>query len=566
VQLALASGVAIASQIGWAIAGPRLMPYIQPGIEALGGWAAPAFVVLGGVALAACAPSSLLYITGGMVFGFAQGTLLGTSAALLGSTAAFFIARSAFGEHVARALARRARLARFERSLTEHGLWLTILLRLSIVFPIGPVSYAIGLTRIPVRYFLASTPAMLPTIFTYAYAGDLARGLFGAQQRTRAPWEWVLLGLGVAATCGAAWLLARAASRALANHAQPAQAGKAASKPFARSDGSLFPPLRCNGEGEPRMVGVEIEFIALDLASAAGLIAQLFGGRVARRHEYSFSVQDSTLGEFRVELDSNPLKLLAEKRLRQLPIGVLERLKGAVLAALADHVTPNEISTSPLLFEQLSQLDKLVHALGRAGAQGTHASLFNVLAVHFNPSIPSADPLLLRDYIRAYVLLHDSLVEELHVDITRRALGFATAYPAAYGRLVLLPNYAPSLDELIDDYLFYNHSRNHGLDLLPLFAHLDAERVRRAVPDSRVRARPAFHFRLPNSDVSDPTFRVTDEWRLWLEVERLACDPPRLAAWSERGRAQLVNGSSLRGLFGAPIGAAGAEDAACQRP
>jgi hypothetical protein len=151
------------------------------------------------------------------------------------------------------------------------------------------------------------------------------------------------------------------------------------------------------------------------------------------------------------------------------------------------------------------------------------------LGVHLNPTVPSSDPSVLRDYIRAFVMLYPWLVKVLHPDLSRRILSFIDPYPAAYGQLVLDPSYAPSLAQLIDDYLEHNPTRNRGLDLLPLFAHLDRERVARAVDDPRISARPTFHFRMPNSQVDEPGFRITDSWRAWLEVERLACDPRRLA-------------------------------------
>jgi hypothetical protein len=104
---------------------------------------------------------------------------------------------------------------------------------------------------------------------------------------------------------------------------------------------------------------------------------------------------------------------------------------------------------------------------------------------------------------------------------------------------VLAPNYAPSVSQLIDDYLKHNPTRNRGLDLLPLFAHLDKDRVTRAVDDDRVSARPTFHFRMPDSRVDDPRFRITEQWQAWLEVERLACDPLRLAEQSRIAFARL---------------------------
>lgn len=43
-RLLLLALLAIMSQIAWAVAGPRLLPYVEPSIQGLGAWVAPLFV------------------------------------------------------------------------------------------------------------------------------------------------------------------------------------------------------------------------------------------------------------------------------------------------------------------------------------------------------------------------------------------------------------------------------------------------------------------------------------------------------------------------------------------
>ena len=530
--------LALALPVFWAYVGSQVAETLRSAVSAAGAWGWLLCVAGSGLLIALCAPASLIYMTAGMAFGVKWGTLWATLGALLGSNVAFFVARSTLGKRVSRLLARSARLERFGQALRERGLLLTLLVRLSLLLPIGPVSYALGSTRTRVRDFLLTGPAVLPAVFTYVYAGDLARGFFGQHTRERAPWEWALVGVGIAATIGAAWLLARAAHaarRSVPNDPERARVPTLPGPP----DPSLLPPLPADDHGRPRKVGVEIEFLRLELEAACKVIAELFGGRSEQVHECALRVVGTQLGDFKVELDSHPLTELAKKRRRRLPVRAWERFKGAVLGLIAGTWTPSEITTEPIAPERLNELDRLVHALGRAGAGGTDDGLLAVVGVHFNPAAPS-DARLLRDYIRAYSLLHSRLRRVLRVDRMRRAFRYATAYPRAYRRLVLAPDYAPDLAQLIDDYLRHNPTRNRGLDLLPLFAHLDPERVRAATSDPRIKGRPTFHFRLPNSQVGDPRWRITDEWRAWLEVERLAVDAPRLAALSAGALARMA--------------------------
>jgi hypothetical protein len=97
------------------------------------------------------------------------------------------------------------------------------------------------------------------------------------------------------------------------------------------------------------------------------------------------------------------------------------------------------------------------------------------------------------------------------------------------------------METLIDDYLIYNPTRNRELDMLPLFAWIDEERVRDAVADKRINPRPTFHYRLPDARVDRPDWTVTTEWNRWCVVERLSARPEKLAAmaqayWENQGR------------------------------
>ena len=213
VRAAAALLVALGSTLTWTALGPRLVPALEDSLKVFGPYLPFGFVLIGALAIIVCAPASLLYVTGGMIFGLWRGALLCSAAAMIGSTAAFFIARSVLGERVGRMFARSARLDRFEQALSDHGLWLVTLLRLSVIAPIGPVSYALGVMRISLKSFLLAMPTVVPSVLVYVYAGHIARGLING--RTREPWEWAMLGLGFVATALVTIWIGKAAQRAL---------------------------------------------------------------------------------------------------------------------------------------------------------------------------------------------------------------------------------------------------------------------------------------------------------------------------------------------------------------
>ncbi|HMI90084.1 MAG TPA: VTT domain-containing protein, partial [Polyangiales bacterium] len=255
----------LALPLFWAWVGRSVTETLRTAVAEAGAWGELLYVFGSAILIALCAPASLIYMTAGMVFGMKWGMAWAALGAVLGSTTAFVVARTALGGKVSRLLARSARLERFGEAIKERGLWLTLLLRLSLLVPIGPVSYALGSMRTRSREFLLTSPAVLPAVFAYVYAGELAGSWGSSHTRERAGWEWVVLGVGLLATIGAAWLLARAAGSARRAPARKSGASPAPRTPTLPGlpDSSLEPPLPVDARAHPRMVGVEIEFLRL---------------------------------------------------------------------------------------------------------------------------------------------------------------------------------------------------------------------------------------------------------------------------------------------------------------
>ena len=188
-------------------------------LETLGAWGPVAFIALYVLGSIAFVPGALLTLAAGAVFGLWRGALVVFTGAVLGSSAAFAIARTVGRNRVAAWLARDERMAAVGRAVAGKGFTVVLLLRLSPVFPYNLLNYALGLSGIRYRDFLMGSIGMLPGTFLYTYygkvVGDVAALVAGASA-PRGPEYYVLLGLGLAATVAVTVVITRAARAALA--------------------------------------------------------------------------------------------------------------------------------------------------------------------------------------------------------------------------------------------------------------------------------------------------------------------------------------------------------------
>src|SRR4051812_13187905 len=298
-----------------------------------------------------------------------------------------------------------------------------------------------------------------------------------------------------------------------------------------------LPPVVHNERGEVRKAGFELEFAGVSLNVAAMHVRKVFGGEHVIRSTFVHRVRGTPFGDFAVEMDTTVLKdKRYERPLRALGFDPRRHdakwIEAALLGAFSTLV-PSEIATPALPMTELSPLDDLRRRLHDSGAKGTRAGLLYAFGLHINPEIVSGDPGYLLDVLRAFVLLYPWLKERTQVDVARRVSPYINPFPVEYVRLILRPDYPRRRERLIDDYLAHNPTRNRPLDMTPVLAWLDRERVARAVQQTHlVKPRPAFHYRLPNCMVDEPDWTVAREWNTWVAVERLAVDRERLAEMS----------------------------------
>lgn len=285
-------------------------------------------------------------------------------------------------------------------------------------------------------------------------------------------------------------------------------------------------------DGSPRRVGVEIELQGIDIDELADLVARTLGGRKKRVSSAEYEIDVEKHGTYRVEVDFALLKELAREREDRVDGGAETLTDYAVdlLGGASTVLVPCEIVSPPIPVGELPvPMDALVVELRRAGAKGTRQSVLFAFGVHLNVEPPDLEAKTITRYLRAFVCLYDWIIEEGQVDVSRQMSPYIKPYGRDYELLVGNPDYSPDLETLIEDYLAYNPSRDRAMDMLPLFAYLDEQRVHAKVDDPLIKARPAFHYRLANSCIDEDGWSIAHPWNRWAKIEQLAADPNVLA-------------------------------------
>jgi len=277
------------------------------------------------------------------------------------------------------------------------------------------------------------------------------------------------------------------------------------------------PPVTIKDDGTPRMVGFELEFSGLTLDQTVDTIQSSIGGKPGSGTAAEQVIHVKSLGDFNVELDWDYLKRKAVENDQNEESGDwIEQLSKA-----ASLLVPVEVVCPPIPITNLDALNPMVSSLRKAGAVGTEESLLAAYGVHINTEIPHLDAATLFCYLRAFSVLQWWLVEAHKVDTTRKISPYIDLYPENYVKQ-LLSRSNPGIDMVCADYLEYNATRNRALDMLPLLAEIDEERIRSVVDDQKVKARPAFHYRLPNCNIEQTDWSLAQPWNNWCIIEQLA--------------------------------------------
>ncbi len=294
-------------------------------------------------------------------------------------------------------------------------------------------------------------------------------------------------------------------------------------------DNFIEPKVKNSYKNEIRHIGFELEFSNIDIEKILEILKKEFNFEINKINNYLYEL-DSKYGNFILELD---FELLTKQKLQSSAkelskiIGIEIDKKDIALVEdfignLSKDIVPYEISTPPLPLDEITIIDKIVKKLSDNNAKGTTGKIYYAFGLHINIEVISLEVKSLLSYLRAYVILQDFINKDAKVDLARKITPFIDNFKSEYIQYILDENYNPSVDEFIEDYIRFNPTRNRSLDMLPILGFIDEKKVRKLLPDEKIKTRPAFHYRLSNSMIGDKTWKVSHEWNRWILVENLA--------------------------------------------
>jgi uncharacterized membrane protein YdjX (TVP38/TMEM64 family) len=138
----------------------------------------PVFVLTFIVSVVAMIPGWLFMVAGGYLFGPVTGGLLAFVANLLGSVAAFFLARTYARQWVKQKLDHSPRFQGFDNAVARNGVYTVMFARLALL-PNNLINYACGVSAMGLRDFVIGTSiGCLPILVANVLIGASTKDLF----------------------------------------------------------------------------------------------------------------------------------------------------------------------------------------------------------------------------------------------------------------------------------------------------------------------------------------------------------------------------------------------------
>ena len=161
----------------------------------------------------------------GLLYGTWWGSCLVFVGACLGAELMFLIGRRGLRDWSRRHLAKGfPQLLAIDQAVSQEGLKLVILTRLSPAFPFSLLNLAYSLSDLSFRNYTVGLIGILPGTVLFCALGDIAGDIANFTDVLAGeadPFIWTLRLAGLLATIGVAWLVGWAAKRAVHNGGDP---------------------------------------------------------------------------------------------------------------------------------------------------------------------------------------------------------------------------------------------------------------------------------------------------------------------------------------------------------
>lgn len=181
-------------------------------------WGVVVFIPLYAVWVTLLLPGVWASMLAGALYGVWLGSGLVFIGACLGAELVFMLGRGWLRDWARTRLNRWPRLKAIESAVSQEGLKLIVLTRLSPAFPFSLLNLAYGLSDVSLRDYSIGLIAILPGTVLFcglgALAGDVAR-FSDVLAGDADPMTWTLRVIGILATVAVMLLVSRAARKAL---------------------------------------------------------------------------------------------------------------------------------------------------------------------------------------------------------------------------------------------------------------------------------------------------------------------------------------------------------------
>jgi uncharacterized membrane protein YdjX (TVP38/TMEM64 family) len=173
-----------------AIAVVVFRPTIRAWLLAAAGWAEtspelawPIYIVVFALAIVLMLPGWVFMVAAGYLFGVLNGGLLAFVANLVGSIAAFYVARTFARDWVKEKIDHSPRFSGFDAAVSRRGLFTVMFARLALL-PNNLINYACGVTGMRLRDFIIGTsigviPVLVTSVLIGASTMDLVTAVDG---------------------------------------------------------------------------------------------------------------------------------------------------------------------------------------------------------------------------------------------------------------------------------------------------------------------------------------------------------------------------------------------------